>query len=145
MSYCYDYPRAAVTVDALIFRNVNRGIEVLLIRRGREPFKNMWALPGGFIEMDETLEEAILRELQEETGLTGIELKQFHTFSSVKRDPRHRTISTVFWGLLTNNSIKVVAGDDAEESGWFSITDLPLLAFDHDEVISLAIKLIKIE
>lgn len=145
MSYCYDYPRAAVTVDALIFRDVKQGTEVLLIRRGNEPFKDMWALPGGFIEMDETLEEAIQRELQEETGLSGIELKQLHTFSSVNRDPRHRTISTVFRGIMTEEDDKVIAGDDASEVGWFRTNDLPSLAFDHAEVILMGLKNLKSE
>jgi 8-oxo-dGTP diphosphatase len=138
MKYTYDYPRPAVTVDAAIFRRSGENWEILLIKRGREPFLGMWALPGGFVEMDETLEEAVERELEEETGLTGIVLQQLHTFSKVNRDPRHRTISTVFWGLLNEKSIKLEAGDDASALGWFGINDLPEMAFDHKDVMKLA-------
>ena len=101
MSYSYDYPRAAVTVDAAVFCSFDTGLFVLLIQRDRPPFEGMWALPGGFVDMHETLEEAVARELNEETGLAGILLEQLHTFSSLNRDPRHRTISTVFTGTTT--------------------------------------------
>jgi 8-oxo-dGTP diphosphatase len=97
----------------------------------------MWALPGGFMEMDETLEETAARELEEETGLRGVSLKQFRTFSQVDRDPRTRVITTVFCGnVLTENS-EVRGGDDAEKAGWFPVDDLPLLGFDHRQIIDL--------
>jgi 8-oxo-dGTP diphosphatase len=129
-----------MTVDAAIFRRSGDIWEILLIKRGREPFLGMWALPGGFVEMDETLEEAVERELEEETGLSGIILQQLHTFSKVNRDPRHRTISTVFWGLFNENSDTPEAGDDASALEWFDIFGLPKLAFDHLEVLTLAIQ-----
>lgn len=138
MNFVYAYPRPSVTVDATIFRKVKSGIEILLIQRGREPFKGGWALPGGFLDMEETLEEAIHRELEEETGLKGIELKQLHAFSSLHRDPRGRTISVVFIGILQNNQ-QAVAGDDASAVNWFHLNNLPYLAFDHSEVIKLAV------
>ena len=109
---------------------------MLLIERKHTPYEGMWALPGGFLEMDETLEEAALRELQEETGIFGVELKQFHTFSKVNRDPRHRTITTVFIGY-TDDNISIEAGDDAAKAQWFSMNELPSLAFDHGEVMEM--------
>jgi 8-oxo-dGTP diphosphatase len=129
--YTYQYPRPAVTVDAIIICN---RISVLLIERGREPFKGKWALPGGFVDMDEDLETACWRELEEETGLRVGELKQFKTYGSVDRDPRGRTISVVFYSfqeeeLITN------AGDDAAKAQWFPLDNLPELAFDHQQII----------
>lgn len=138
--FTYEYPRPAVTVDAAVFRSTDNSFEVLLIRRGNEPFKGMWALPGGFVNMDETLEEAVARELKEETSLENVELEQLHTFSAVNRDPRHRTISTVFYGIINQESIEARAGDDASETRWFSIGSLPSMAFDHDRVVEMAVK-----
>lgn len=142
MSHTYKYPRPSVTVDAVIFRKIDNELEVLLIKRGNEPYKNSWALPGGFIDMDETLEEAIARELEEETALKNIELRQLHAFSALDRDPRGRTISVVFWGMHYGDQ-KAVAGDDASAARWFGINDLPALAFDHNEVIQMAVDIIK--
>ncbi|MDO9254009.1 MAG: NUDIX hydrolase [Bacteroidales bacterium] len=136
MTYTYNYPRPAVTADIIILRKSNAQQFVLLIERKHPPFEGMWALPGGFLEMDETLEAAALRELREETGITGVELKQFHTFSKVNRDPRHRTITTVFIGY-TDDNISVEAGDDAAKAQWFSTDKLPPLAFDHQEVMEM--------
>ncbi|MEI8203539.1 MAG: NUDIX hydrolase [Bacteroidota bacterium] len=138
MTYTYEYPRPAVTVDAVVFRFENNLWEVLLIQRKFPPFENHWALPGGFLEMDETLEEAVLRELDEETGLIGIALEQLHSFSSILRDPRHRTITTAFWGIL-DFDCTLKASSDAKNLKWFSIKDLPPLAFDHKEIIELAL------
>jgi 8-oxo-dGTP diphosphatase len=140
MKYSYTYPRPAVTVDAAIFRKTDTGWEILLIKRGNEPFLGMWALPGGFVDMDETLEQAVVRELQEETGLQGINLEQLHTFSAVNRDPRHRTISTVFLGIIPGLQLKAVAGDDALDARWFRVDQLPELAFDHADVMKFALQ-----
>ena len=137
MSYSYDYPRPAVTADIIIIKRIDDQQFVLLIERKHPPFEGMWALPGGFLEMDETLEEAALRELQEETGIAGIELKQFHTFSKVNRDPRHRTITTVFIGFTENKTAIPMAGDDAAKAEWFSLDKLPPLAFDHGIVMEM--------
>jgi 8-oxo-dGTP diphosphatase len=98
----------------------------------------MWALPGGFMEMDETLEQTAVRELEEETGLKGIELKQFRTFSQVDRDPRTRIITTVFYGFA-GSSDEATGGDDAEEAQWYNIDNLPPLGFDHAYIIDLLI------
>jgi len=139
MKYVYDYPRPAVTADIIILKKNNDQQFVLLIERKHPPYEGMWAIPGGFLELDETLEETALRELQEETGITGVGLKQFHTFSKVNRDPRHRTITTVFIGY-TDDDISIEAGDDAAKAQWFSMNKLPPLAFDHGEVMEMILK-----
>jgi len=139
MSYTYRYPRPALTVDAVIFRKEDQRIQVLLIRRKHSPFEGMWALPGGFVEMDEDLDEAVARELEEETGLKNIALKQLHTFGAPDRDPRHRTVSVVFSGWLTDMQ-HAVAGDDARNINWFDIDHLPDLAFDHEKILQLALQ-----
>ena len=139
MKHCYDYPRPSVTADIIVLKKSNHEHFVLLIERKHPPFEGMWALPGGFLDMDETLEAAALRELQEETGITGVELSQFHTFSKVDRDQRHRTITTVFWGF-TDDTIAIEAGDDATKAQWFSMDKLPPLAFDHGEVMEMVLK-----
>ncbi len=140
MPYTYHYPRAAITVDCLVHRQKNSSKEILLIQRKNEPYQGRWALPGGFIEMDETLYEAAVRELREETGLSIPSLEQFHTFDAVGRDPRHRTISTVFIGKPDNDSGTLKASSDASEVKWFSLKNLPDLAFDHTDIIQLAIQ-----
>lgn len=131
--FCYKYPRPAFTVDALIYNDD----KVLLIQRKNDPFKGEWALPGGFMDMDETPEQAAIRELQEETGLGFKDLIQFKTYGDVDRDPRHRTISTVFYGNYFDAIKQVLkAGDDAKDANWFSINNLPKLAFDHLKIIN---------
>ncbi|MBN2776937.1 MAG: NUDIX hydrolase [Bacteroidales bacterium] len=131
MTYTYDYPRALVTVDIIITDNNNR---LLVIKRGNDPFKNMWALPGGFIEMDEKLVDSATRELQEETGLTNINLKQFKAYGDPGRDPRGRNIVIVFYGKCSSPN-DVIAGDDAAETHWFELNNLPELAFDHKQIV----------
>ena len=133
--YSYQYQRAALTTDAIVFVKKERATFVLLIERGREPFKNKWALPGGFIEMDETLELACKRELLEETGLEVEKMVQFKTYDSLTRDPRHRTISVVYSTELENKET-VKGGDDAAQANWFLVDNLPQLAFDHEQIIS---------
>ncbi len=132
--YTYKYPRAALTVDAIVFVREGESLKILLIERGREPFKNRWALPGGFIDMDETLEKACIRELHEETGLKVEQMIQFKTYDAIDRDPRHRTISVVYIAELTQAQ-KVKGNDDASRAEWFSIDNLPELAFDHGQIL----------
>ena len=132
--YTYNYPRAALTVDAIVFVKHGGSASVLLIERGRDPFKNKWALPGGFIEMDETLETACKRELFEETGLKLEQMTQFKTYDAINRDPRHRTISVVYFADVKQIQ-KVKGGDDASSAEWFSVSELPELAFDHKQII----------
>jgi len=142
MPYTYDYPRPALTVDAVLFRKTTE-LEVLLIQRKHYPFEGMWALPGGFVEMEETVEEAVVRELYEETHLKVDHLEQLHTFSALGRDPRGRTVSVTFFGLIDAETSEVYGGDDALQAKWFSMSEVPTLAFDHIEAINMALKRLK--
>ena len=144
--YVYEWPRPMVTADAVVFTQSGEKTKVLLIKRGSEPFVGQWAVPGGFVNMDEEIEDAVVRELEEETGLTGIHLEQIHTFGTVGRDPRGRQITIVYMGIADENLAKLQAGDDAAEAKWFDINELPEnLAFDHDEMVSFAIGKLKNE
>ncbi len=135
----YEYPRPAVSADIAVFRKAVQSLEILLIRRKNAPFQGMWALPGGFMEIDETLEETAVRELEEETGLKNVDLKQFKTFSNVDRDPRTRVITTVFYGIVSPENSSAKGGDDAEKAEWFAVDKLPELGFDHRKIIGLII------
>lgn len=137
MSPTYRYPRPMVTVDVVVLAMPGERIEVLLIRRKRAPFKGQWAVPGGFIELDEELEDAGRRELFEETGVQVGAMSAFGTFGALGRDPRGRTISAAFLALCATPS-EVSAGDDAAAARWFALDSLPSLAFDHDEVLRRA-------
>jgi 8-oxo-dGTP diphosphatase len=132
--YTYKYPRPALTTDAIVFVKENNGTSVLLIERGNEPYKNRWALPGGFVDMDELVETACIRELQEETGLVVEKMTQFKTYDAINRDPRHRTISVVYFAELDKKQ-NVAGGDDAKNARWFPVDSLPELAFDHKQII----------
>lgn len=136
MFHFYKYPRPSVTTDAIVTSEKNGENYILLVRRKHEPFKNMWALPGGFINMNETLLEACKRELEEETGLSGINLEQFFTFDAVNRDPRGRTISVVFYAHIPK-PVPAKGSDDALEALWFPFVSLPPMAFDHEEIIKM--------
>ncbi len=140
MSYNYKYPRPAVTVDIILATDETE-VQVLLIERKKPPFKGQWAFPGGFLDPDETLENAAKRELKEETGLDINNLKQFKTYSDPERDPRGRTISTVFYAKIhPSGKVMAKAGDDAAKTRWFSLKNLPNLAFDHRQIIEEAIE-----
>jgi len=139
MPYTYDYPRPAVTADIILFSHFQNKDWVLLILRKYPPFEGCWAIPGGFIEMDETLEASALRELEEETGLKGIALKQFRTYGNPGRDPRHRTITVVFTGRCEGLP-KVKGMDDAREAVWHPVDALPKLGFDHDTILKDALQ-----
>lgn len=128
----------SVTTDSVIFFTKDGDTKVLLVKRKKDPFKGMWALPGGFLEEEEPLETGAKRELEEETGLKVEKLKQLKAFGTPGRDPRGRTISIVFYGE-TGSAESVKGNDDAEEARWFSIKDLPQLAFDHSEIMQVAI------
>jgi len=137
--YVYDWPRPMVTVDAVVFDASGTSPKVLLIKRANEPFKGKWAFPGGFVDMDEELEDAAARELAEETGLAGVKLEQLYTFGRCGRDPRGRNITVAFIGVTKDNQIK--SGDDAAEARWFDINKLPPnMAFDHNDVAAVAIE-----
>ncbi len=144
MSYAYTYPRPAVTVDIVIFghdsKDEKNGLSLLLIRRGVEPFKDEWALPGGFLKMDETLDEAARRELSEESGVDNVYLEQLYTFGALERDPRARTVSVAYFALVETSKFKLKASTDAVEAKWFPIGRQPKLAFDHSRIVKVAIQ-----
>jgi 8-oxo-dGTP diphosphatase len=137
MPYTYQYQRAALTVDCVVFGFDGGDLQVLLIRRGLPPFKDKWALPGGFVRGEETLDEAARRELEEETGLREVFLEQIYTFGSVKRDPRERVVSVAYFALVKPGAVN--AATDAAEAKWFSVRGLPSLAFDHVDILSTAL------
>lgn len=135
--YCYKYPHPSVTTDCVIFGFDGSKLQVLLIERGIEPYKGRWAFPGGFLNMEESAEEGALRELQEETGLTGAYIEQFHAFTAPERDPRERVITIAYYALVRIQEVK--GGDDAARAQWFGLDEIPPLAFDHDEILKMAL------
>lgn len=143
MQHSYKYPRPAATVDCVVFGFDGAALSVLLIERRHPPFAGAWALPGGFVEMDETLDDAARRELNEETGLTGIFLEQLYTFGAVDRDPRERVISIAYYALVNLAGQRVRAASDARRAAWFAVNDLPEPAFDHAEIIATALERLK--
>lgn len=136
--YTYGHARPALTTDAAVFRQEGGALQVLLIRRGNEPFRGRWALPGGFVDVGERLEDAARRELEEETGLTGVALQQLGAFGDPDRDPREHTVSVVYYGVLAGAAPPVRGADDAVEARWFPLHRLPPLAFDHDVIVPRA-------
>ena len=139
MTYTYSYPRPALTVDCVVFGLDDEDLKVLLIQRDQPPYEGAWALPGGFVDMDETVEQAALRELQEETGISDVYLEQLYTFSTVDRDPRGRTVSVAHYALVRLSDHKVRAATDARDAGWFPVRRAKKLAFDHDEILKVAL------
>ncbi len=137
--YTYQHPRPAVSVDIVLFQKLKKEYQVLLIKRVQDPFRGSYALPGGFVEMKESLEQGAERELWEETGVQNIQLTQIHTFSEPDRDPRGRVISTAYSAVIEEDDrIHIQAGSDAAEVDWFNLSDLPVLAFDHKLVIQIS-------
>ena len=135
MAYTYKYPRPAVTADCIVITE-DTDAKVLLIQRGDEPYKECWAFPGGFMNMDETTEQCALRELEEETGLKVTGLHQIGAYSKVDRDPRGRTVTVAYLAII-NKPLPVIGQDDAAQAAWWPLTSLPQLAFDHDEIMDL--------
>jgi 8-oxo-dGTP diphosphatase len=140
--YCYDYPRPALTVDLVIVSRTNPP-QVLLIRRRHAPFAGKWALPGGFVDEGESLEDAARRELLEETGVAVKELEQLYTFGDPGRDPRGWTIAVAYLARVDPATVKLRAADDAEEVGWHSLSKPPPLAFDHAKILACARRRLK--
>lgn len=136
--YCYRYPHAAITADCVIYGFDGESLKILLIERGLQPYKGMWALPGGFMKIDETIEETARRELFEETGLQNVYLSQFKVFSDVDRDPRERVVTVAFIALVRPSDYHLIAGDDAANALWFDEDMLPPMAFDHIDIIHAA-------
>jgi 8-oxo-dGTP diphosphatase len=139
--YNYSHPRPALTVDVVIFTLRENQLNVLLIQRADEPFAAMWALPGGFVRMEEALEEAACREMEEETGLREVYLEQLYTYGQVDRDPRGRVVTVAYFALIPADApIRTEGGSDACQARWFPVDDLPQLAFDHAEIVSYALR-----
>lgn len=133
-----------VSVDAVVFGYTPvDGLSLLLIRRNIDPFKNQWALPGGLVKDNETLESGVERELKEETGVSISYLEQLYTFGSIDRDPRNRVVSVAYYGLVRPDAFKISADTDASEAKWFNTKKLPGVAFDHATIISTAIARLK--
>jgi 8-oxo-dGTP diphosphatase len=139
MSFSYSHARPALAVDCVVFGLDEADLAVLLIRRGIEPFAGKWALPGGFVHVDETVDDAARRELGEETGLGRVYLEQLYTFGALDRDPRERVVSVAYYALVNLADHRVKAATDAREAAWFAVSDLPQLAFDHDEIVDAAL------
>ena len=136
--YCYKYPHPAVTTDCVVFGWDGKRMHVLLVERGREPYRRMWALPGGFLEMGEDGETGARRELQEETGLEVKEMRQFHVFTEPGRDPRERVVSIGYYAFVQVQEVK--GADDAARAAWHDLEKLPALAFDHTRIVKEALQ-----
>ena len=136
--YQYEYPHPAVTTDVVIFTVREKTLKLLLVKRAGEPYQGKWALPGGFVRLDEDLEATARRELEEETGVSGVYLEQLYTFGRVDRDPRERVITVAYYALIPSDKVELKATTDAEAVGWFSMDELPPLAFDHDAIVAMA-------
>jgi 8-oxo-dGTP diphosphatase len=143
MSHTYQFPRAALTVDCAVFGFGEGELRVLLIQRALDPFQGKWALPGGFVRLDETLDAAARRELEEEAGLRGVFLEQLYTFSAVDRDPRERVVSVAYFALVKLSQHHAKADTDAARAEWFPISKTPHLAFDHAEILDTALTRLK--
>lgn len=140
MSFQYEYPRPALAVDCVVFGLDDGELKILLIRRGLPPFAGRWALPGGFVRMDETVDQAARRELREETGLDRLFLEQLYTFSDVDRDPRERVVSVAYYALVKMSDHRVQAATDAKEAAWHAVRAVPSLAFDHKKIVAVALE-----
>ena len=143
MSFTYKHPHPAVTVDGVVFGFDDADLKLLLVKRKVEPFKGQWALPGGFVTLNEGLEDAVRRELVEETGITRLYLEQLFTFGDPNRDPRERVISIAYYALVKLADHQVKAASDALEVAWFPVAEPPKLAFDHERIVDVALRRLK--
>jgi len=139
VAHTYQYARPALTADIVVFALDEHDLQVMLIQRDLPPFAGNWALPGGFVRVEETLDEAAARELREETGLHDIFLEQLYTFGAVNRDPRERIVTVAYYALVNLAGHTVQASTDARSAAWFSVNDLPKLAFDHRQILDVAL------
>lgn len=143
MSVTYQYPRPALTVDCVVFGLDDEDLKVMLIQRGLEPFRGRWALPGGFVRVDEGLEQAAARELAEESGLEKVFLEQLYTFGGLGRDPRERVVTVAYFALVRLCDHHVKAATDARDAAWFPVAEVSGLAFDHDRILAAALERLK--
>ncbi|MEO0519097.1 MAG: NUDIX domain-containing protein [Cyanobacteria bacterium P01_A01_bin.116] len=141
MTYTYDFARPALTVDCVVFGFEDRAaLKVLLIRRKLAPHKGEWALPGGFVQMEESVDAAAVRELKEETGIEQIFLEQLYTFGAVGRDPRDRIVSVAYYALINLPKHRLTAATDASDAQWFEQASVPPLGFDHEAILHCALQ-----
>lgn len=142
-TYTYSFPRAALTIDCAIFGFDGGELKLLLLEREKDPFKNKWALPGGFVYQEETTEDCAKRILIEKAGLRHVFLEQLYTFSDIDRDPRERVITVAYYALVHQHQYELVAGRDTVHVEWFSVGSLPRLAFDHGKIARMALQRLK--
>jgi 8-oxo-dGTP diphosphatase len=139
--YTYEYPRPSLTVDVVAFTLRESRLQVLLIQRGEDPYAGRWALPGGFVRMEESLEEAALREMEEETGLKEAYLEQLYTFGDPGRDPRGRVVTVAYFALIPSDApVRLEGGGEVTQASWFPVDELPALAFDHNLIVEDALR-----
>jgi 8-oxo-dGTP diphosphatase len=143
MAFTYEYARPALTVDAVVFGLDDEDLKVLLVRRDIEPFKGKWALPGGFVRVGETLEDAVRRELREETGVAEVFLEQLYTFGAIDRDPRERVVTVAYYALVKLSDHRIHAATDACDAAWFAVSEARGLAFDHERILATALERLK--
>jgi 8-oxo-dGTP diphosphatase len=142
-SATYEHPRPALAVDCVVFGFDEEDLKVLLVQRDLPPFAGTWALPGGFVRIHESLEEAARRELEEETGVGKVFLEQLYTFGEPDRDPRERVVSIAYYALVKLSDHRIQAATDARSAAWFPVSDTPSLAFDHDRILQVALERLK--
>ena len=143
MAHTYEYERPNLTVDCVVFGLDEKDLKVMLIQRDIPPFEGKWALPGGFVRVSETLDEAAKRELREETGIEKVYLEQLYTFGDIHRDPRERVVTVAYYALDNLGEHRIKASTDARKAAWFSLDDLPDLAFDHERIVDTALHRLK--
>ena len=143
MAHTYEFERPNLAVDCVVFGLDEEDLKIILIQRDLPPFKGRWAIPGGFVHIDESLEEAAKRELREETGVEDVFLEQLYTFGEVGRDPRERVVSVAYYALVNLRDHEIKAATDARDAAWFSVDDLPPLAFDHTRIVEAALSRLK--
>ena len=143
MAFAYEYARPALTVDAVVFGLDDKDLKVLLIRRDLDPFKGKWALPGGFVRVQESLEDAVRRELREETGVSQLFLEQLYTFGAIDRDPRERVVTVAYYALVKLSDHRIHAATDACDAAWFAVSEAQSLAFDHERILAQALERLK--
>ncbi len=142
-NHAYEYPRPALASDCVIFGFDGGELNLLLLEREKEPYKNKWALPGGFVFMDETTEACAKRVLFEKAGIKNMFIEQLYTFSDIDRDPRERIVSVAYFALVNKHQYELVAGRDTVKAEWFELSKLPKLAFDHSKILKVAVQRLK--
>jgi 8-oxo-dGTP diphosphatase len=143
MAHTYEFARPALAVDVVVFALDEEDLQVMLVQRDLKPFAGQWALPGGFVRVDESLDDAARRELEEETGLKNIFLEQLYTFGDLHRDPRERVVTVAYYALVNFEGHDVLASNDARNAAWFAVNDLSKLAFDHERILKTAYERLK--